>query len=169
MNQLLSKSIFLKNPKLSFPNQNPRPQTIEPASRIFNYKVPPPGQTLHLPCKANSTPDQVDSSLDLLISLKVPKSTRSDPFFFPVLFSLLQVYEMLVRPTLGLFSIETLLKLHGPLHCTAVHNFCQKRVFIIHPIQMLSYTKLYNTVKTRIKEPPFFGVRLAKVLKTTVI
>ena len=36
------KSIFLKNPKISFPNQNPRPQTIEPAlPRIFNYGVPP--------------------------------------------------------------------------------------------------------------------------------
>ena len=39
--QLLSKSIFLKNPKISFPKQNPRPQTIEPAPRIFNYRVPP--------------------------------------------------------------------------------------------------------------------------------
>ena len=41
-----------------------------------------------LPCKENRTP--VDSSLDLLISLKVPQSTRSeDPNFFPVLFLLL--------------------------------------------------------------------------------
>ena len=53
-------------------------------------------QKLQLPCKANGLLDQVDSSLDLLISLKVPKSTRSqDPFFFPVLFSLLYLYEML--------------------------------------------------------------------------
>ena len=84
-------------------------------------------------------------SLDLLISLKVHKSTRSeDPFFFPVLFSLLYVYEMLARPIQGLFAIENVLKLHAPLHCTAVHNFCQKRVFIICPIQMLSFTKLYD-------------------------
>ena len=35
----------------------------------------------------NGTP--VDSSLDILISVKVPWSTRSeDPYFFPVLFSL---------------------------------------------------------------------------------
>ena len=105
-------------------------------------------QTLQLPCKANGTQDQVDFSLDLLISLKVHKSTRSeDPFFFPVLFSLLYVYEMLARPTLGLFAIENVLKLHAPLHCTAVHNFCQKRVFIICPIQMLSYTKLYDFLR----------------------
>ena len=39
---LLSKLIFLKNPKISFPNQNPRPQTIEPALRIFNYRASPP-------------------------------------------------------------------------------------------------------------------------------
>ena len=86
----------------------------------------------HLPCKANVTPDEVDSSLDLLISLKVLKSTRSeDPFFFLVLFFLLYVYEMLARPTLCLFSIENVLKLHAPLHRTAVHNFCEKRVFIM--------------------------------------
>ena len=36
---------------------------------------------------------------------------------------------MLERPTLGLFSIENVLKLHAPLHCAAVHKFCQKRVF----------------------------------------
>ena len=56
-----------------------------------------------------------------------PKSTRSeDTFFFPVLFSLLCVYEMLARPTLGLISIENVLKLHAPLPCTAVHNFYWK-------------------------------------------
>ena len=49
-------------------------------------------------------------------------------------------------PTPG-FSIEYVLKLHGPLHCTAVHNFCQKRVFIICPIQLLSYTKLYDILR----------------------
>ena len=105
-------------------------------------------QTLQLPCKANGTPDQVDSSLDLLISMKVLKSTRSeDLFFFSVLFSLLYVYDMLAGPTLGLFSIENVLKLHAPLHCTSVHNFCQKRVLIICPIQMLSHTKLYDILK----------------------
>ena len=53
-----------------------------------------------LPYKANGTP--VDSSLDILISVKVPWSTRSeDPYFFSVLFSLLYVYEMFERPTLG--------------------------------------------------------------------
>ena len=40
---------------------------------------------------------EVDFLFDLLISLKVPKSNGSeDPFFFPVHFSLLYVYEMLV-------------------------------------------------------------------------
>ena len=67
--------------------------------------------------------------------------------FFPFLFSFLYVYEMLARPTLGLFSIENVLNLHAPLHCTAVHNFRQKRVFIICPIQMISYTKLYDILR----------------------
>ena len=99
------------------------------------------------PCKANGTPDQVDFSLNFFISLKVPKSTRSeDPFFFPVLFSFLCVYEMLA-PTLGLFSIENVLNLHAPLHCTAVHNFRQKRVLIICPIPVMFYTKLYDIIR----------------------
>ena len=33
--QLLFKLIFLKNPKISFNNQNPRPQTIEPGLPYF--------------------------------------------------------------------------------------------------------------------------------------
>ena len=57
-------------------------------------------------------------------------------------------YEMFARRTLGPgFSIENVLKLHAPLHCTAVHNFCQKRVFIICPIQMLSCTKFYDNLR----------------------
>ena len=54
---------------------------------------------------------------------------------------------MLARPNLGLFSIENVLNLHAPLHCTAVHNFRQKRVFIICPIQMISYAKLYDILR----------------------
>ena len=35
---------IFEEPQNIFPNQNPRPQTIEPAPpRIFNYRVPPPG------------------------------------------------------------------------------------------------------------------------------
>ena len=30
-----------EEPQNIFPNQNPRPQTIEPAPRILNYRVPP--------------------------------------------------------------------------------------------------------------------------------
>ena len=37
-----------------------------------------------------------------------------DPFFFPVVFFLLYVYEMLARTTLGRFSIENVLKLYAP-------------------------------------------------------
>ena len=49
-------------------------------------------QTLQLTCKVNGTPEQVDSSLDLLISLKVLKSTRwEDSFLFLVLFLLLSL------------------------------------------------------------------------------
>ena len=33
---------IFEEPQNIFPNQNPRPQTIEPAPRIFNYRVPPP-------------------------------------------------------------------------------------------------------------------------------
>ena len=33
------------------------------------------------------------------------------------------------------------------LHCTAVHNFCQKHVFIICPIRILSYTTLYDILR----------------------
>ena len=54
---------------------------------------------------------------------------------------------MLARPTLGLFSIENVLNLHATLHCTAVHNFRQKRVFIICPIPVMSYTKLYDIIR----------------------
>ena len=41
----------LKNPKISFPNQNPRPQTIEPAPppSLLTPKSPPPGYGLIVP------------------------------------------------------------------------------------------------------------------------
>ena len=32
---------IFEEPQNIFPNQNPRPQTIEPAPRICNYRVPP--------------------------------------------------------------------------------------------------------------------------------
>ena len=32
---------IFEEPQNIFPNQNPRPQTIEPALRIFNNRVPP--------------------------------------------------------------------------------------------------------------------------------
>ena len=65
---------------------------------------------VQLPCETNATLGQVNFLLDLLVSLNVPKSTRSEgPFYFPVIFSLLCVYEMLERPTLGLLSIENVL------------------------------------------------------------
>ena len=54
------------------------------------------------------------------------------------------VYKAYPKPG---FSMENVLKLHAPLHCTGVHNFCQKCVFIICPIQMLSYTKLYDILR----------------------
>ena len=81
-----------------------------------------------MPWKTNGSLGQVGCSLHLLISLNVSKSTRSEgPFYFPVIFSLLYVYEMLERPILGLFSIKNVLKLHAHLHCrpTAVHKFQQ--------------------------------------------
>ena len=60
-----------------------------------NFTCPVIHRTLQLPCKTNHGilgVGQVDFSLDLLISLKVPKSNRSeDPFFFPVHFPLLYV------------------------------------------------------------------------------
>ena len=84
-------------------------------------------------------------SFDQSESSEVNQIRRS--IFFPFLFSFLYVYEMLARPTLGLFSIENVLNLHAPLHCTAVHNFRQKRVFIICPIQMIFYTKLYDILR----------------------
>ena len=34
---------IFKEPQNIFANQNPRPQTIESAPRIFNYRVSPPG------------------------------------------------------------------------------------------------------------------------------
>ena len=34
---------LFEEPQNIFPNQNPRPQTIEPAPCIFNYRVPPLG------------------------------------------------------------------------------------------------------------------------------
>ena len=54
-----------------------------------NFKCHVINKTFRLPYKTNhGTPGQVDFSLHLLISLKVPKSTRwEDSFFFPVLFS----------------------------------------------------------------------------------
>ena len=41
----MSKSIFLKNPKISFPNQNPTPQTIEPTPRILTIECSPGEQS----------------------------------------------------------------------------------------------------------------------------
>ena len=64
-------------------------------------------------------------------SSQINQIRRSISSSLQFLFSVLFVYEMLARPTRGLFSIENVLKLHAPLRCTAVHNFCQKRVFII--------------------------------------
>ena len=32
---------IFEGPQNIFPNQNPRPQTIEPAPSYFNYRVPP--------------------------------------------------------------------------------------------------------------------------------
>ena len=69
------------------------------------------------------------------------------PPYMEVTPGFLYVYKVLARPTQGLFSIENVLKLHAPLHCTVVHDFCQKRVFIICPIQMLPYTKLYDILR----------------------
>ena len=69
------------------------------------------------------------------------------PPYMEVTSGLLYLYKVLARPTQGLFSIENVLKLHAPLHCTVVHDFCQKRVFIICPIQMLPYTKLYDILR----------------------
>ena len=40
----MSKSIFLKNPEISFPNQNPRPQAIEPTPLILTIECPPRGK-----------------------------------------------------------------------------------------------------------------------------
>ena len=45
---------FFKNPKISFPNQNPRPQTIEPVPRIFNYRVAPPWDEIPIQSIAES-------------------------------------------------------------------------------------------------------------------
>ena len=74
-------------------------------------------------CKANGTLNQVDSSLDLLISLKVPKSTRSeDPFFSSSLLPSLCVRNVGKAYPVPLLH-RNVLKLHVPLHCTAVHNF----------------------------------------------
>ena len=42
-------NIFVK-PQNIFPNQNPRPQTIEPSPRIFNYRVPPWAVNLQPSC-----------------------------------------------------------------------------------------------------------------------
>ena len=41
----MSKSIFLKNPKISFLNKNPRPQTIEPTPVFLITECPPLGLT----------------------------------------------------------------------------------------------------------------------------
>ena len=74
-----------------------------------NFTCPVIHRTLRLPCKVNhAIPGigQVDFSLDLLISLKVPKSNRSEDPFFPVLLPALCV-EMLATPTLRLFSVCT--------------------------------------------------------------
>ena len=37
---------IFEEPQNIFPNQNPRTQTIEPAPRIFNYRVPSLGITI---------------------------------------------------------------------------------------------------------------------------
>ena len=79
---------------------------VLPFSRLQhnNFTYPVINGTFRLPYKTNHRiPGQVDFSIDLLISRKVPKSTRSeDPLVFPVLFSLLCVYKMLARPILRL-------------------------------------------------------------------
>ena len=85
---------------------------------------------------------QVDFSLDLLISLKVPKSNRSeDPFFFPVHLPLLYVYEMLATATIH--SVCTQSTCEFTLYNNSLKTlrrqsyFCQKLLFISCPMQML--------------------------------
>ena len=95
---------------------------------------------------------QVDFSLDLLISLKVPKSNRSeDPFSFQFT-SLCSMCRNVGNSSVctqstceftlcnnSQFSLKTLRK---------QAYFCQKFVFISCPIQMLlSCTKLYEILE----------------------
>ena len=89
-----------------------------------------------LPCRANGTPvdsspdpDQPESSLVNQIRRSIIPSSSLLPSL-----CVRNVCKSYPRPG---FSIENILKLHAPLHCTAVHNLCQKGVFIICPIQML--------------------------------
>ena len=109
-------------------------------------------QKLQLPCKVSGTLDQVDSSLDLLISVTVPKSTRSeDPFFFQ--FS--SPFSMCTKCWQGLPWASSPSKMYlSYMRLYIVQQFiiftenvemqtyfCQKLVFISCPIQMLwSYT-----------------------------
>ena len=64
----MSKSIFLKNPKISFPNQNPRPQTIEPAPPLFLTIECPPGY--HLPHLLTKILTVIKTGLEKYCSIK---------------------------------------------------------------------------------------------------
>ena len=74
-----------------------------------NFTCPIIHRSLRLPCKTNHDIlgiGQVDFSFDLLISLKVPKSNRSeDPFFFRVHFLLLHVGNSYPAPFLLVYVV----------------------------------------------------------------
>ena len=56
-----------ENPKISFPNQNPRPQTIEPPPpRIFNHIVPPWGSEI-APQLGDSTQSKIGQNIIFLV------------------------------------------------------------------------------------------------------
>ena len=105
-----------------------------------------------LPCRANGqwyTSGFLTRSSDQSERSLVNQIRRSIFLSSSLLPSLCVRNACKAHPRPGL-SIENVLKLHAPLHCTAAHNFCQKRVFIICPIQMLSYTKLYDIRDSRL-------------------
>ena len=53
---------------------------------------------------------------------------RTSIFLSISLLPALQVYGIMVRPTPGLFFTENVLRLHAPLHCTAVHTIFTENV-----------------------------------------
>ena len=109
-------------------------------------------RTFQFPCKTNhGALGQADSSLDLMISLKVPKSTISeDPFVFSIIFSLPYEHEMLARSTPAALISSPLKMYLGYMRLYIVQQFIIFTENVERVNLFLSETFLHKLLNTNV-------------------